>query len=192
MVAPVVRADQREQTVTFPEGIWFDWWTGIGLEGGMDRVVDAPLDTLPLYLRAGGIVPMLRPTIDTIAPTKTPELVDSLDTAPGRLHIRMGLGPSSEFQLYDGSVISHSQNEDNTLMVSVTEGDEYKDGWQLEVVGVTAEPVAVTSGDEIENVQNLDGDEETTRGWQFISSLRRLLVRLPSGDHAVEVVLAAP
>ena len=68
LVAPVVTEGARARIVPFPPGDWFDWWTGERIVGGVDLEVPAPLDTLPLFLRAGGIVPMLRPTIDTLAP----------------------------------------------------------------------------------------------------------------------------
>ncbi|MBI2511940.1 MAG: glycoside hydrolase family 31 protein [Opitutae bacterium] len=57
LAAPVTRAAQREREVYFPAGTWFDYWTGAQLAGGETRVVAAPLDHLPLYVRGGAIVP---------------------------------------------------------------------------------------------------------------------------------------
>ena len=37
---------------------WFDFWTGKQLQGGQTIDADAPLDILPLYVKAGSIVPM--------------------------------------------------------------------------------------------------------------------------------------
>ena len=45
------------------------------------RDVAAPLGTLPLYLRQGGIVPLLRPTIDTMAPTTPSDTIQLHSTA---------------------------------------------------------------------------------------------------------------
>ena len=55
-----------------PPGTWVDWWNGKHHEGGQTITVAAPLDVLPLFIAEGGIVPLLRPTIDTLAPTSTP------------------------------------------------------------------------------------------------------------------------
>jgi alpha-glucosidase/alpha-D-xyloside xylohydrolase len=58
MVAPVVEKGVLHRSVYLPSGAWFDFWTGERVEGGreLSRAVD--LDTLPLYVKAGGIVPM--------------------------------------------------------------------------------------------------------------------------------------
>jgi alpha-glucosidase/alpha-D-xyloside xylohydrolase len=58
MVAPVVEKGATHRTVYLPKGAWFDFWTGERLEGG--REISRPVDqeTLPLYVKAGGIVPM--------------------------------------------------------------------------------------------------------------------------------------
>jgi alpha-glucosidase len=57
LVAPVVEARAVERNVYLPAGRWFDWWTGEQFEGGQTVRVDAPLDRLPLFARAGSIVP---------------------------------------------------------------------------------------------------------------------------------------
>jgi alpha-glucosidase (family GH31 glycosyl hydrolase) len=58
MVAPVVEKGATHRTVYLPHGAWFDFWTAERLEGGREisRAVD--LETLPLYVRAGAILPL--------------------------------------------------------------------------------------------------------------------------------------
>ncbi len=47
--------------VYLPEGAgWYDFYTGVHYEGGQEIMADAPLDTMPLYVRAGSILPMTR------------------------------------------------------------------------------------------------------------------------------------
>jgi alpha-glucosidase len=64
LVAPVVKAGVRAREVWLPEGIWTDFWTGERLKGGRYHLALAPLDTLPLFLRQGAILPLWekRPT----------------------------------------------------------------------------------------------------------------------------------
>ncbi|HEX8188823.1 MAG TPA: TIM-barrel domain-containing protein [Pyrinomonadaceae bacterium] len=58
LVAPVVRESAAKRGVYFPAGDdWVDWWTGTTYAGGRDAEVDAPLDRLPLFVRAGAVVP---------------------------------------------------------------------------------------------------------------------------------------
>jgi alpha-glucosidase/alpha-D-xyloside xylohydrolase len=58
LVAPVVEKNASSRRVYLPRGTWFDFWTGDRVQGGreLDRAVD--LSVMPLYVRAGAIVPM--------------------------------------------------------------------------------------------------------------------------------------
>ena len=58
MVAPVVHPSGRK-TVYLPEGIWIDHRTGERIRGPVWLKLQVPLDTLPLYVRAGAVIPML-------------------------------------------------------------------------------------------------------------------------------------
>ncbi|MFZ4619372.1 MAG: glycoside hydrolase family 31 protein [Bacteroidota bacterium] len=58
LVSPVVAAGQKEKEVTFPSGDWTDYWTDVRLSGGKKMVVAAPLDKVPLFVKAGSIIPM--------------------------------------------------------------------------------------------------------------------------------------
>ncbi len=57
LVAPVL-SEKNSREVYFPEGGWYDYWTNEYIEGGRFVQVEAPLDVLPLYVKAGSIVPM--------------------------------------------------------------------------------------------------------------------------------------
>jgi alpha-glucosidase len=58
LVAPVVRESATRRGVYFPAGDdWVDWWTGKVYEGGKDAEIEAPLDRLPLFARAGAVIP---------------------------------------------------------------------------------------------------------------------------------------
>lgn len=59
LVAPVydVNATRRED-IYLPEGRWIDYWTGKEYFGPATISYDAPLDTLPLFVKGGAIVPM--------------------------------------------------------------------------------------------------------------------------------------
>jgi alpha-glucosidase (family GH31 glycosyl hydrolase) len=60
IVSPVVQAGQTVQSVTLPRGTWFDFWSDTPYAGGQTVTVSAPLQTLPLFVKAGSIIPMQR------------------------------------------------------------------------------------------------------------------------------------
>src|SRR5262252_8137278 len=58
LVAPVTREGATAWPVYLPRGVWYDFWTGARHEGPGGVTLEAPLDRLPLLVRAGAIVPM--------------------------------------------------------------------------------------------------------------------------------------
>ncbi|NJK79345.1 MAG: DUF5110 domain-containing protein [Chloroflexaceae bacterium] len=57
LAAPVYRPGQVKRMVYLPAGTWYDWWTDEVLEGPTHLLADAPLERMPLYVRAGAILP---------------------------------------------------------------------------------------------------------------------------------------
>ena len=57
LVAPVYEYGARTRNVYFPRGGWFDYYTNKYYEGGVARTVDAPYGQMPLFVRAGSIIP---------------------------------------------------------------------------------------------------------------------------------------
>jgi alpha-D-xyloside xylohydrolase len=58
LVSPVTKEGATSRTVYLPKAKWYDFWTGSAVEGGKRVQADAPLDKMPLFVRAGSIVPM--------------------------------------------------------------------------------------------------------------------------------------
>jgi alpha-D-xyloside xylohydrolase len=57
LVAPMTDPAGSRQ-VYLPPGQWVDWWTGAVLSGGGYRPVARPLDQIPLFVRAGALIPV--------------------------------------------------------------------------------------------------------------------------------------
>jgi alpha-D-xyloside xylohydrolase len=57
LVAPVTTEGATSRTVYLPEAKWYDFWTGAVVQGGKRIQADAPIEKLPLFVRAGSIVP---------------------------------------------------------------------------------------------------------------------------------------
>ena len=58
LVAPVIRREMTSRMVYLPQGSWIDYWTGKRIDGGTMIRVEAPLETVPMFVRAGAIIPM--------------------------------------------------------------------------------------------------------------------------------------
>jgi alpha-glucosidase len=80
LVAPILRHGQRQRAVYLPAGAeWYDFWTKAKQAGGQYVTVAAPLDKLPIFVRAGTILPQTAPIQHTGEPVE--ELM--LDVYPG-------------------------------------------------------------------------------------------------------------
>jgi alpha-glucosidase/alpha-D-xyloside xylohydrolase len=89
LVAPVTEKAAQSKRVYLPAGDWFDWWNGEKISGGkwIERPVD--LATMPIYVRAGAIIPL-----DPIR-----QYISQPVSAPTTLKIFPGA--DGEFTLYD-------------------------------------------------------------------------------------------
>jgi len=103
LAAPVVTEGALDRRLYLPEGKWVDYWSNIEYQGGQNVAVDAPLDKLPLFVRAGAILPLLDESIDTMALSTDPSIV-TYDSKKHILRLRIYTSGESSFQLYDGSV----------------------------------------------------------------------------------------
>jgi alpha-glucosidase/alpha-D-xyloside xylohydrolase len=92
LVAPVIEKGASSRRVYLPRGRWVDFWTEREVEGGTEITREVDLETTPLYVRAGAIVPM--------GPVK--QYVDEPSDAPLRLVVYPGADGSSELYEDDG------------------------------------------------------------------------------------------
>jgi alpha-D-xyloside xylohydrolase len=134
VVAPVVAAGQTSREVLLPPGDWLSWWDGSPHTGTITAPAD--LDTLPLYLARGAIIPLLRPTIETLSPV-TSATIDSFATDAGLLYARIAPGPASSFTVYDGTQLAQAPGT-----VTYTPGTVFTTGVMFEVIA-TPQPASV-------------------------------------------------
>ncbi|MCA1576226.1 MAG: glycoside hydrolase family 31 protein [Acidobacteria bacterium] len=61
LVAPIVKPDVTRRLVYLPAGTWYDYWTNKKHMGGTMISVEAPLETVPMFVRAGAMIPTVPP-----------------------------------------------------------------------------------------------------------------------------------
>jgi alpha-D-xyloside xylohydrolase len=186
LVAPVVERGKTSRKVIFPAGRWIHWFTGEAIDSkdplGVEREIAAPLGRLPLFMRAGGLVPMLRPTIDTLSPTTDPKRVDSYATAPGLVYVRGVARHSASFALYDGGKLAETTQSSATTL-SFTAGSELVSGAIFELLAADA-PANVAAGADL--VKQIDlAAVESSGGWYYDGSSKTLWLRVTAGKPVV-------
>ncbi len=102
LAAPILSPGATSRSVALPNGRWIDLWrsarvradgdgglelTGAAMvDGGGDSTVPAPIEELPLLVRAGAVLPLLPADVDTLAPYRAPGAV-SLDDRRDRMEL---------------------------------------------------------------------------------------------------------
>lgn len=90
LVAPITEEVTTQRDVYLPKSSdWYDFWTGKRIKGGQTINADAPLDKIPLFMKAGSIVPM-----GAIMQYAHEKPADDLE-------IRIYTGADGQFELYE-------------------------------------------------------------------------------------------
>ena len=122
MVNPVTQPGAVSRDVYLPEAKWYDFWTGHAIDGPKAIDASAPLDRIPLFIRAGSILPM-GPDIQY-----TTEKTDPIE-------LRVYAGANGDFTLYEdendnydyekgehSTIPLHWDDASHTLTIGAREG----------------------------------------------------------------------
>ena len=101
LVSPVVEKGATSRRLYLPRGSWFDFWTEERLDGGREITRAVDLETMPLHVRAGAIVPT--------GPVK--QYVD--EPVDAQLTVTVYPGANGAFTLYedDGKSFAHKRGD---------------------------------------------------------------------------------
>lgn len=99
MVAPVIEQGMTQRIVYFPEGEWYDYWTGEKIQGGQYKICHAELDECPIFVKAGSIIPKYPPRLST-SEEKDRQLI--LELYPGKAEYVHYQDNGEDFNYRDG------------------------------------------------------------------------------------------
>ncbi|HEU0368256.1 MAG TPA: DUF5110 domain-containing protein, partial [Candidatus Acidoferrum sp.] len=107
LVNPVTEPGATTRHLYLPKGNWYNFWTGESVEGGRAIDTPAPLEEMPIFVRAGAILPM-GPTIEYAQqPSNDP------------LEIRVYTGADGDFTFYedDGDTYDYEKGAFATIPI---------------------------------------------------------------------------
>jgi alpha-glucosidase len=147
LVAPILEKGQTQRDVCFPRGRWYDFHTSQIVQGGQTHKIEAPLDIMPIFVRAGHVIPVW-----TVQQYVGQMILDEL-------HLKV-YGGNGEVTLYEdaGEGMGYAAGDYRWLYFTVKmlptggmsidwrRAGRYKppyDGVRCEVYGIGIEPKAV-------------------------------------------------
>jgi len=101
LIAPVTEQGATSRAVYLPAGAdWYNYWTNQRLHGGQTIQVDSPIDTLPIFVRAGSILPL-------------GDAIESTSQVQKIAKVRVYPGADAEFELYqdDGTTYAYENGD---------------------------------------------------------------------------------
>lgn len=107
LAAPVMTPGVRARAVYLPKGVWYDYYTGKRYSGGRYILADAPLERIPLFARAGAVIPVS---------VGNPQCTDEIDKV--ELEVFAGRGSFTHYT-DDGQTNAYKQGKVHALSVTV-------------------------------------------------------------------------
>ena len=108
LVSPVLKANATRRSVYLPlSPAWYDFWSGASTPGGKEIEAEAPLDRMPLYVRAGSILPM------------GPEIEYAAQNPGGPIELRIYRGADGAFDLYDDAGDSYDYEKGQHSVIPI-------------------------------------------------------------------------
>lgn len=105
LVAPVTQQGEISRKVYLPAGTsWYNYWTNEEYAGGQTIDASAPIDVIPLFVRAGSILPLGEP-------------VEDLNQDQGIKEIRVYPGADATFKLYEDDGKTYDYKKDGRVTV---------------------------------------------------------------------------
>jgi alpha-glucosidase len=177
LVAPVLFEGRTKRDVYFPKGdAWIDWWDGSRHEGGTFAPIDAPLDRLPLFIRAGASVPT-QPVVQHTGAMRQAPLTLAVAVGAGASHVFQDAGDGYGYRRGQSRTIRVAQDA-HGLRLDMPPNAGFQRVSAVEFIGLDAAPAGV----------RIDG--QPAQDAHFDAATRRLRVALP--DEGVKQILLEP
>jgi len=116
LVAPVVSPNVTVWDVYLPEckAGWYNFWTGKKVVGGQTVSADAPIDKIPLFVKAGSILPL------------GAEKQHTADNANDTTELRIYVGADASFRLYEDDGVSYNYEKGQCSTIEINWNDAKK------------------------------------------------------------------
>jgi len=111
LVAPILRPGATARSVYLPRGLWFDFWGGGMFEGGQHIVAEAVAEHVPVFVRAGAVVPTTTPR----------QFLTSERDATVNLHVWPHGRSSFTWHEDDGETLGYERGEISTRQIEFSD-----------------------------------------------------------------------
>jgi alpha-glucosidase len=196
LVAPVVKDYDESRSVYFPRGTWYDYWSDRRYVGPIAVQVSAPLDRMPLFVRAGAILPSQQDM----------QYTDQFPIDPLTFDIYPEGSSSREYYDDDGISFAYQQGVYRRQTITVVSSADRisveisdpegsfrppKRSIVLKLHLQAIEPRSVTvDGGEVSHQASVTAWQKSPKGWMYDVDSKTAWIKFPDEEAGVKVVLA--
>ncbi len=162
LFCPVLKEGAQSRSVLLPEGDWFDYWTNKKYSGGKSYKISAPLDRIPLFVKAGAAIPHF-PLMQYVGETRVEELKLQVYYAQGehqsKLYADANDGYAYQKQQFRWSEFLLKANDDRSSFEQSLTGDfepEYAQ-IRIEFIGFPQQPDTVEVDGHVLEAHSMEG-----------------------------------
>lgn len=197
-VAPVVEEKAKVRRMKLPAGTWYEFEAGNRFEGGEELTLKVRLETIPMFARAGAIIPM-REVVQFTGEKPLNELILAIYPGSGRGTYYNDDGISYRYE--DGAYTREHyrvDSDESSIRFRVAEREGVEDFappyYLLQFKAIEKSPERVSqSGQALVKLKKKDAGHHTEPGWWYDKETNTLSVRVPrlTADENVDVTLKA-
>jgi alpha-glucosidase (family GH31 glycosyl hydrolase) len=176
LVAPVIEEGALTRKLYLPKGEWVNYWTGEHYIGGTDKTIAAPIDQIPLLVRAGSILPFKAEGETASLQWSDPQVLGS--SLVWKVYPANGTQPDAGFSLPNGTS-AHFHREQGKITI---EGAA-KTSYTYEVIVQAPDSINAVRLDDMA-LSRLDADNSSSQaeGWWITSLPHEVHVKFKAGD----------
>ncbi len=202
LVAPVLEDNQTSKEVVFPSGEWYDYRNNMLYQGNQSATVDAPLDELPLFIRAGSLIALSAEKL------MTTQAYDS-DSLQIKYYLPEAGVETTQSYYFDDGLTRGNIAENNFEIIElkgisetndvILELEKSFDGFGLaersmefEVNGFGEKPGTVMVNGAVWEIAENEAFYESSEKLAFWSDDDRFRVKFPWSDTLTRITIARP
>lgn len=196
LVAPVLTEGDVKKGVALPAGAWYDFSSGARADGGTSITVDAPPGRIPVFARAGSVIPTQQTVQFTGQAPISPLTLNAFPPEPGPEYVSPYYeddGTSFDFErgaYFRRAFRQSARGEARTLTIDAAEGTYVPPARPIAVrfPGCQKPPLSVRMGGRtLDRIERAQGGGSA--GWRYDAPAKTLVVTFPDSPQAVQIIV---
>ena len=185
LVAPIIEEEKATRNIYLPKGKWIDYWNGKSYDGPTNISYTAPLDQIPLFVRAGAIIP-LQPKMEyTGQKAVDPLTLDIYPFKKSKFTLYEDDGETEAYRTGSFALTSFGCDQEKSMIVvkigkskGEYEGKLTKRSYILKLHGLSLPGKIVEGKKIIKQYNSMKKYEQKANAWWYDSKNRIVFIRI--------------